>query len=167
MKEGAMSEEFWNIIESVKQTSGTDWEARPENLHAYLITLKAEEIANFDKEYSNKLNQAYRWDLWGAAYLINGGCSDDGFDYWCDFLISEGKTTFEAALKNPESLATLDHIADAELEEYRYAIYEAYEALTDQEIPDHSSNCPAEPLGEQWDEGDLESLFPILAKKYA
>jgi hypothetical protein len=30
-------------------------------------------------------------DQWGAAYLANGGCSDDGFDYFRGWLIGQGR----------------------------------------------------------------------------
>ncbi len=36
------------------------------------------------------------------AYIINGGCSDDGFDYFLGWLIAKGRKYFEAALVNPE-----------------------------------------------------------------
>ena len=37
------------------------------------------------------MDDSYRWDLWGAAYLANGGCSDDGFDYFRGWLIGQGR----------------------------------------------------------------------------
>ncbi len=109
---------------------------------------------------------SYKWDLWGAAYLINGGCSDDGFDYFCDFLISEGKEAYEEALANPDSLSELNDIEDADLEEYRYSIDEAYEELTDEEMPNETIEFPKEPKGQQWVEDDLLKMFPQLAAKY-
>ena len=63
-------------------------------------------------------------------------------------------------------MATLDDIADAELEDYRYAIYEAYEELTGNEIPTYNIKFPTEPEGEEWEEEDLDSMFPKLAAKY-
>jgi hypothetical protein len=33
--------------------------------------------------------------MWVAAYLMNGGCSDDGFDYFRGWLIAQGRTTLE------------------------------------------------------------------------
>ncbi len=157
---------FWEVIEQAKEISGDDWESRPENLKAILLKCSTEDIVQFNKDYRKKLIEAYRWDLWGAAYLINGGCSDDGFDYWRDFLISEGKSTYEAALNDPDSLAELDDIEDAELEEYRYAIDEAYEELTDNEMPEDNIRYPTDPEGEEWDENNLDSMFPKLAAKY-
>src|SRR5207249_5020548 len=38
-------------------------------------------------------------------YLINGGCSDDGFEYFRGWVILRGRKAYEAAMKNPDSLA--------------------------------------------------------------
>jgi hypothetical protein len=44
-------------------------------------------------------------DQWGAAYLANGGCSDDGFDYFRGWLIGQGRKVYETVLADPDSLA--------------------------------------------------------------
>ena len=46
------------------------------------MQLPAAEIEAFDRLLYEKIDAAYRWSLWGAAYVINGGCSDDGFEYF-------------------------------------------------------------------------------------
>ncbi len=43
-------------------------------------------------------------DLWGAAYLVNGGCSDDGFHDFRAWLVGRGRHVYESALKNPDTL---------------------------------------------------------------
>ncbi|WP_342210876.1 LysR family transcriptional regulator [Streptomyces sp. DH-12] len=45
--------------------------------------------------------------LWAAAYVINGGCSDDGFDYFRGWLIAQGREVFERAVARPGALADL------------------------------------------------------------
>ncbi|WP_411152717.1 DUF4240 domain-containing protein [Streptomyces sp. A30] len=42
--------------------------------------------------------------LWATPYMINGGCSDDGFDYFRGRLIVQGRDPFEQALANPGAL---------------------------------------------------------------
>lgn len=161
-----MSEdEFWDVIERVK-ISTEDWGERPEVLKRILSQLPARNILEFKNLYYAKLVESYRWDLWGAAFTINGGCSDDSFDYWRDFLISEGKSVYENAIKDPESLADLEDIEDAGLEDYRYAIEDAYQAVTGSEFPKFTINYPSEPMGEEWEEEDLLQLFPKLSAKY-
>ena len=42
----------------------------------------------FEAAFRRYLNEAYTWDLWGAADVIHGGCSDDGFEYFRRWLVS-------------------------------------------------------------------------------
>jgi len=126
------NEEFWKIInrfESLNQ------ENKLLRLTADLQEKEPEEIASFDSIYRDMLQRAYTWDLWGAAYVINDGCSSDSFDYFCDWLISQGQYVFEAAVENPESLAD-SHLPDFPFfEEYRYVAGEVYKEKTGIEMP--------------------------------
>jgi hypothetical protein len=51
---------------------------------------------------------AYTRSLWGAAYVMHGGCSDDSFSDFRATLISHGRTIYDAALADTESLADLN-----------------------------------------------------------
>lgn len=51
----------------------------------------------------------YRWDLWAAACLIGGGCSDDSFIDFRAGLIAQGRQWYQEAAASPDSLA--DHPA--------------------------------------------------------
>ena len=42
--------------------------------------------------------------MWCAGYVMNGGCSDDAFEYFRNWVISRGKNTYYAAKENPDSL---------------------------------------------------------------
>ena len=156
---------FWTLIQRAKENA-EGLEERVDNLKAELANFSAEEIRLFDEIYFNQIIRAYRWDLWGAVYVINGGCSDDEFRYFCDFLISEGKAVFESALINPESLADLNDIRDAELEEFGYIAADLYEEKTGVQLPMRSKTYPENPIGDEWDEDGIEKLYPNLAKKY-
>ena len=46
----------------------------------------------------------YTWDLWGVAYILKGGCSDDGFEYFRAWLIARGRDFVAQALADPEGL---------------------------------------------------------------
>jgi len=157
-------EQFWKLVNSVNSKS-LNCDERVEYLKSELSKLSIDEIKSFDELYFNQIIRAYRWDLWGAAYVINGGCSDDCFRYFCDFLISEGKEVFESALVDPESLAELDDI-EAELEEFGYVAMELYEEKAGSEMPDNSITYPQQPVGDEWDEDGVEKLYPRLAEKY-
>jgi len=100
------------------------------------------------------------------GFVISGGCSDDGFEYFRCWLIAQGKAVFEAALKDPDSLSELDIEDDPEEEELLYLAPEIYEEKTGEEMPSTGSPDPSEPTGDAWDEDSVEELFPKLAAKY-
>ena len=62
---------------------------------------------------SGLMADSYRTPLWAAAYVINGGCSDDGFDYFRGWLIVQGRQVFERAVADPDALADLAVIPPA------------------------------------------------------
>ncbi len=94
--------EFWEHIEKSKRR---DPEAHAERLVARLAKLPVAKIIEFDRVWHTFRNRAYSWTVWGAAYLINGGCSDDGFIDFRSWLILQGSKVYAAAMKNPDSLA--------------------------------------------------------------
>ena len=158
-------ESFWKIVNKAK-ANASDFEDRAVQLKNLLLELSADEIVEFDIEYQKRMVEAYRWDLWGAAYVINGGCSDDGFHYFCAFLISEGKQIYNKAIRDPESLVDIEIEEDAEFEEFNYVASEAYEEKTNNKLPPNEIHFPSDPVGEDWDEDDLDQMFPKLTKKY-
>ena len=101
------ADKFWQIIERAA-TAADDRDAHVEALRAALRELSLDEIIAFEVAFRRYLNAAYTWDLWGAAYVVHGGCSDDGFEYFRRWLVTRGRTVYEAALADPDSLAPLD-----------------------------------------------------------
>jgi hypothetical protein len=110
---------FWDVIAAAckrdVKSFTSDWGRA---LVEQLKTLSPEQIVRFQLWFEEKVDAAYSQRHWGAAYLINGGASDDGFYYWRCWLVGMGKVVYEAALADPDSLA------DA-LAEGRRSIYEA------------------------------------------
>ena len=53
------------------------------------------------------MRRSYSWDLWGAAYVVHGGASDDGFEYFRCWLISKGRGVFAKVTAEPDSLAAI------------------------------------------------------------
>lgn len=139
-----------------------------EALRELLLGCPAETIASFDAWLHAQRARANRWDLWGAAYVMNGGCSDDGFIDFRNGLIAQGRVTFEAALADPEALAELELALDAEdglfFESLGYVAPEAYEQRTGGELEGPVPNDAVQ--GEPWDEADLPRLFPRLTARY-
>lgn len=160
-------ERFWAFIGAAHDAAGDDVEDRVSGLEQVLLNHHPDEVMEFQHKYDDLLARACSWDLWGAAYLMNGGCSDDGFRYFRDWLISEGEAVYEAALADPESLADIDQDDEFELEAFGYVAAEVYEQLADATMPRSQSTEPATPLGKEWQEDDLPALFPRLARKYS
>lgn len=159
--------EFWTLIEAVRGAAGNSCDARVVALQAQLEALPPHSIKAFQQHYYINMAKADRWDLWGAAYLMNGGCSDDGFHYFRSWLISEGERTFAAALAAPDSLADLPEQDYFELEEFGYVATKVYEAKTSSELEqDVRVMFALDTQGDEWEEDDLPGMFPRLAAKY-
>ena len=159
-------ERFWAFIEAAREAAGDSVEDRISGLEQVLLNHHADEVQAFQDKYDELHQRANTWELWGAAYLINGGCSDDGFHYFRDWLISEGEAVFEAALADPDGLADLPGDDERELEGFGYVAAEVFEQMTDTEIARRRALEAGEPTGTAWQEDDLPARFPRLAKKY-
>ncbi|MBI5362235.1 MAG: DUF4240 domain-containing protein [Planctomycetes bacterium] len=159
-------EEFWKIVEVARSASSSDPDERVDALRAALSRLSLAQLQEFQAHYDALHARAYRWDLWGAAYVMNGGCSDDGFHYFRDWLISEGREVYEAALRDPESLAALPRVRAAENEPYGYVARGLFEEAGGGELERSASTQPSEPVGTAWDESEINGLYPRLAEKY-
>jgi hypothetical protein len=107
---------------------------------------------------------------------MNKGCSDDGFEYFRCWLISNGQTMFEAAVADPDAIALhLEEEQDYyELEEFWYVANNAFYNRTGKELYDYIDydNFNAGELHYEgneftWSEDDPESMRAICPKLYA
>ena len=156
-------DEFWAIIEK-----GRGAEAPEEFVQEALKKLEPDEIASYEDHFTELFVKAYRWDPWGAAYIMQGGCSDDGFTDFRYGLIALGREVYEKALKDPRSLADLgmDEIGN---ESFGYAASTAHEAKAGKEMPGTEIRQPADPIGEEWDfddEDENKKRFPKLMEVF-
>ena len=158
---------FWAFIGAARDAAGDDVDDRVGGLEQVLLDHAPDEVADFRRKYDEMLARSYRRDLWGAAHVIRGGCSEDGFRHFRDWLISEGEAVFEAALADPDSLADLAQDEQFELASFGEVAAEVYEQLTDLPLPAARTHEPAEPAGHPWQEQDLPALLPRLWKKHA
>jgi hypothetical protein len=135
-------------------------------LHEILGTLSPKEIIDFYRIFCHLLDRAYTWDLWGAAYIMGGGCSDDGFLDFRAWLISMGKDVYEAAIQNPETLtATVERkdVEDFFFEQFSYVPGRVYEEMTGARLPrDKEIGYLDKPAGVRWIETELRERFPLL-----
>jgi hypothetical protein len=94
------TDQFWQLIDATRGQP-----ERGDMLTAALTTLPPDEIIRFQLLYDDVLQSANTVDLWGAAHQIMGGCSDDAFSDFREDLVELGREVFEAAVRNPDSLA--------------------------------------------------------------
>lgn len=160
------TDRFWAIVDGVNAASAGDMDMKCALLGRELRGLPAEEVKSFSDHFDDALDAAYSWDLWAAAYIIGGGCSDDAFSDFCATLLSRGRSDFESALADPESLADTDIDEDSGFYEgYQYVADEVYEEMTGR-TPKRSKPHPESPSGVDFDEETVGERYPRLAKKH-
>ncbi len=152
----------WALVDRARAEAGDDSpETVSETLVSLLVQLPPAQVVEAGEAYERISRRGYRWPLWGAAYMLNGGCGDDGFDYFRGWLVSRGRAVFEAALADPESLAvvvTTDELYEVECEDVLGAAWEAHQQLTGRDLPPSSSPEPLPDLGEGWDFDDEDEM---------
>jgi hypothetical protein len=158
---------FWRIVEAARTAVGNNDERVPEAVRSALSALPPSEIIGFEVVQDELMGESYRNDLWAAAYLINGGCSDDGFTYFRGWLIAQGQRVYERALTDPATLEdslVMDGGWDADLEEFLYAARQAYRDTTGSDMPERP--VPEwELTGPEWDEDSVLQMYPALHAK--
>src|SRR5262245_673914 len=102
--------QFWQIIADSRRDFDPNrrdgnMDLQAERLEELLTAMSADEVQEFDRIFTQLYFDAYRWELWAAAYIIEGGCSDDGFMDFRYWLVSMGREVYEAAMADAESLA--------------------------------------------------------------
>jgi Protein of unknown function (DUF4240) len=163
---------FWKIIDRVRRSDDDPYEA----MQAALSRLSADDIAAFAALYNARIDEAEHTDLWGAAYLINGGCSDDGFHYFRAWLVSQGRTVYEAALANPDSLAAVvdgEEEVESDIDSAIARAWEEKTGRTTEEFYEAWGRLRVAPAqrehGEDWEfenDEEMRRRFPRLAAIY-
>jgi hypothetical protein len=95
---------FWQLIDAARAEATTD---RPfaDALADLLAARSRQEIVAYEGTFDQVRSTLYRWDLWAAAYLIGGGCSDDAFLDFRAGVIALGHTMYDQVLAFPDSLS--------------------------------------------------------------
>ncbi|MBA4147572.1 MAG: DUF4240 domain-containing protein [Verrucomicrobia bacterium] len=161
-------DDFWAIVERVHVASGGDMDTKCKLLADELRQLPAEKVRAFGRHFRDLYYSAYSRPLWDAAALICGGCGDDSFMDFRSTLISMGKSTYQNAVSDPDSLADTDmKERSACYEGYQYVVSEVYEEKGEKNEDDGISNPhPREPSGQFANEWELSRHFPRLAAKF-
>lgn len=160
-------DEFWAIVAAAREDA-EDPDEVAERVSTILSERPLEDVVGFEQERRRLQAASYTWELWGAAYLINGGCSDDGFEYFRAWLFTQGREVFERAVTTPDSLAEVFMEADideAECEEFMDAALEVYQERTGDDLQLESSAYPE--LVMDCDHEDDDAMARLYPRLYA
>ena len=185
--------EFWSLIEAARAQTADAGQDSGKAVAAVLIDRLAATseltIFEFEQHFETLHSALYRWDVWAAAYLINGGCSDDSFMDFRAALIAHGRDWYERAAQNPDALADHPEVRAVAAGESSFALfeelvnyvashayeqlcgegtdieefYEAYDAFTGTSEPE------PEDMGEEFDFDDaaqMRARLPRLAELF-
>lgn len=158
--------QFWELVQRAHDVAGNDMDRKCEVLKDEIGMLSRNDANDFASLFDAMMDRANSYKLWGAAYVIHGGCGDDTFDDFRSSLISRGRSCFERATANSDSLADEPFDETAWFYEgYQYAVGDGVKAVAGMQ-PRRRHPHPDRPSGEAWVEDDLPELFPRLYAKF-
>ncbi|MBM7605308.1 hypothetical protein JOC75_003331 [Metabacillus crassostreae] len=172
--------ELWSLIEKSRE-----FDDQAEWLTELLAEKELEEVVEYEFLFQELMNASYNSRLWGAAFVLMGGCSDDAFDYFRGWLIGQGEVVFNKGLRDPEFLAeyinedNLDDEGYPQNEELLSVGLDAYTLIKTGDIEwddnihdellealDKKGLQPVNDIEFDWGEDDLENLFPVLWERF-
>lgn len=163
---------FWSLIDKSKQSS-EDLEDFAENLTTELKQSTITDIIGFHLREQKLRFDSYTSELWCAGYIMNGGCSDDSFEYFRCWIITQGKDAYYSSLKNSDWLVNLysRDVEEYDFEDFMYIASDAFEQKTKKDIEDYvdydkfktnEANYPDFEF--TWEEDNEESMKKICPK---
>lgn len=173
---------YWQLIaRSIK--ASTSLEDQEKWLISELRKQPTEKIIGFKLRTHKLLIDSYYSDLWCAGYIMNGGCSDDCFEYFRCWIISRGREIFNNSKTNPDYLINEVNAGDVisgikvyEFEGLLNVAGTAFSQKTGKDIYDYidyagldASEDVYGQLKIRWSEEDPESmrkLCPVLYEKF-
>jgi hypothetical protein len=177
---------FWKIMDYGFEKGKFDNELKEKAILEQLIKLTPEQIQEFEIIFQQMNKKSSTQGNFAAQTIIEGGSSDDRFYYFRCWLISLGQKNFDATLKNPDYLASLDiplnkkyGMMYCQFEELIPMADRAYEIVTKKD-PSTDTTFPrphadklglfydsgTEMTGTDWEYDDLPKMLPLLSKKY-
>jgi len=168
-------DKFWKVVEnSRKSTSNQD--AQEQYLVSEIEKLTPKEMIGFRLRTDYFLYHTYTSEMWCAAYIMNGGCSDDSFEYFRCWLISRGRDTYYNAKSNPDYLVNevVEETEFYDFESFWYVAVNAFKRKTGKNLYDYIDNAAFKtkegsyPQFEfNWQEENPESMKRICPTLYA
>jgi hypothetical protein len=154
---------FWQIIKTTKKQSKNNYQVQCQLLTICLAKLSSQEIIQFDRTFAVLMANSYSFRLWEPAYSLNGGCSDDAFEYFRSWLIAQGKNKFYWTIKYPRLLFVVG--VKEIIENYEgisYCAFDAYQRKTGRDLPERQ-DIEYPHGGQMFKEGESFLRYPELA----
>jgi hypothetical protein len=167
-------DKFWLIIDnSLKKSSNQDEQEKI--LVEEIEQLSPKEMIGFRLRTDKLLYDTYNSEMWCAGYIMNGGCSDDGFEYFRCWLISRGKNTYYKTKSNTDYL--VNEISEGseiyDFESFWYVALTAFKNKTGKELYDYIDNDKFKTnegnypkFKFTWQENNPESMRKICPKLF-
>ena len=167
-------EQYWNLVDNSLQLT-QDQDKQGQYLVSEIKKLSLQEMIGFNLRTAHLLNDMYTSEMWCAGYIMNNGCTDDGFEYFRCWIISRGKEVYYKAKANPDYLVN-EVVAGCDLYEFELfgvAADEAFEETTGEELLDYIdydhpriAETSFEPISFNWHPDNLESMKKICPLLY-
>jgi hypothetical protein len=165
------TDDFWAVI----ARATADRPASPADVAkravAELAAGDPEEIVAWGQHLDKVLVASGTEDLWAAANLIHGGCSEEGFDAFRGWLIAHGREAVARSVRSPDSLADVPVVRAAaetgavfEAPEVLSIAAEAYREATGEDLPGEERPKTRPDVAELWDFDDEEEMQRRLPK---
>jgi hypothetical protein len=165
---------YWQIVaDSLDNTGGQ--EDQEGWLERRLEQLTPTEIVGFRLRTDKLLYDTYTPEMWCAGYIMNGGCSDDGFEYFRNWVISRGKEVYYKAKENPDSLIDQveEDVDEYEFESFWYVALATFKNKTGKDLYDFIDDDAFKfkeghypPITFNWQEENPESMKAICPQLF-
>ncbi len=166
-------EVYWDIVDDSLANSKNKID-QEQYLIRTLRKLSPKEMIGFELRSDKFRHDTYTSELWCAAYIMNGGCSDDGFEYFRNWIISRGKEVYYKAKENPDSLVSVE-VGNGDyydFESFSSVALVAFQQVTGENLYDYISEDFHSNLGDyktfefNWEEEDPETMRAICPQLF-
>lgn len=167
---GMRTDEFWAVVDRAR-AGVTQPGVVAQRAVDELSGRDPQDIVAWGRHLDKVMAASYAEDLWAAAYLINGGCSDDDYDHFRGWLVAHGRDVFARAVRQPDSLADLPAVraavdtgAEFAGQEVLDVAADSYRKATGEELPAGEAAGPRPSQDDFWDFDDEEEMHRRLPR---
>ncbi|SDT67661.1 DUF4240 domain-containing protein [Actinoplanes derwentensis] len=167
------TDDFWAVIDRATADRPASPAEVAERAVAELAAVDPEEIVAWGLHLEKVMVASGTEDLWAAAYLINSGADEAGFDAFRGWLIAHGRKAVAAAVQKPDVLANVAVIKEAadtgavfEAEEVLGIAERAYQQATGSPLPSGARPRTRPEVADLWDfdnEDEMRRRLPKLS----